>query len=81
MTRPSHRHRIAEEIRARLFRGEIGPSDRLIDHSLAAELGVSRMPVREAVDRLQLDATTVVEPGDRCKSDQEGNIIIEVRPA
>ena len=29
----------------------------------------------------QLDATTVVEPGDRCRSDQEGNIIIEVRPA
>jgi DNA-binding GntR family transcriptional regulator len=52
MTRPSHRHRIAEEIRARLFRGEIGPSDRLIDHSLAAELGVSRMPVREALMQL-----------------------------
>ncbi|MBX3572758.1 MAG: hydantoinase/oxoprolinase family protein [Mesorhizobium sp.] len=29
----------------------------------------------------QLDATTVVEPGDRCSSDREGNIIIEVRPA
>ncbi len=27
----------------------------------------------------QLDATTVVEPGDRCSSDGEGNIIIEVR--
>ena len=52
MSRPSHRHRIVEEIRARLFRGEIAPGDRLIDHAIAAEMGVSRMPVREALMQL-----------------------------
>lgn len=52
MTRPNHRLRIQEEIRARLFRGEIGPKDRLVDHAIAAEMGVSRMPVREALMQL-----------------------------
>ncbi len=27
----------------------------------------------------QMDATTVIEPGDRCSSDAEGNIVIEVK--
>lgn len=50
--RTSHRQRIRDDIRARLLRGEIGPADRLVDHALAADLGVSRMPVREALMQL-----------------------------
>lgn len=52
MSRPSHRQRIRDDIRARLLRGEIAPGQRLVDHALAAELGVSRMPVREALMQL-----------------------------
>lgn len=52
MTRDSHRTRIHEVIRARLLRGEIGPEVRLVDHAIAAEMGVSRMPVREALMQL-----------------------------
>lgn len=52
MTRNSHRLRIHEIIRARLLRGEIGPEARLVDHAIAADLGVSRMPVREALMQL-----------------------------
>ncbi|NBZ88355.1 GntR family transcriptional regulator [Stagnihabitans tardus] len=52
MTRTNHRTRIRDEIRARLLTGQIGPSDRLIDHAIAAEMGVSRMPVREALMQL-----------------------------
>lgn len=52
MSRNSHRIRIHEAIRARLLRGEIGPGARLIDHVIAAEMGVSRMPVREALMQL-----------------------------
>lgn len=62
MTRASHRSRIHELIRARLLRGEIGPQDRLVDHAIAAEMGVSRMPVREALMQLAsegyLDSTS-----------------------
>lgn len=52
MTRPSHRQRIRDDLRARLLRGDIAPGQRLVDHALAAELGVSRMPVREALMQL-----------------------------
>ena len=62
MSRNSHRIRIHEAIRARLLRGEIGPDARLIDHAIAAEMGVSRMPVREALMQLAsegyLDSTS-----------------------
>lgn len=52
MSRSSHRTRIYDTIRSRLLRGEIGPEARLIDHAIAAEMGVSRMPVREALMQL-----------------------------
>jgi DNA-binding GntR family transcriptional regulator len=52
MSRPSHRHRIRDLIHGRILAGEISPEDRLIDHAIAAEMGVSRMPVREALMQL-----------------------------
>ncbi len=58
MSRVSHRTRIHETLRLRLQRGEIAPEVRLVDHVIAAEMGVSRMPVREAL--LQLDAEGLV---------------------
>lgn len=52
MSRNSHRSRIHDALRSRLLKGEIGPDMRLVDHVIAAELGVSRMPVREALMQL-----------------------------
>lgn len=52
MSRTSHRTRIHEALRLRLLRGEMGPADRLVDHAIAVEMGVSRMPVREALMQL-----------------------------
>lgn len=52
MSRTSHRTRIHEALRLRLMRGDVGPDVRLVDHALAAEMGVSRMPVREALMQL-----------------------------
>jgi DNA-binding GntR family transcriptional regulator len=52
MFRTSHRTRIHEALRLRLLRGEVGPEVRLVDHAIAAEMGVSRMPVREALMQL-----------------------------
>lgn len=52
MSRVSHRTRIHETLRLRLQRGEIAPEVRLVDHVIAAEMGVSRMPVREALMQL-----------------------------
>lgn len=52
MSRTSHRTRIHETLRSRLLKGEVGPDVRWVDHAIAAEMGVSRMPVREALMQL-----------------------------
>jgi DNA-binding GntR family transcriptional regulator len=43
------------EIKAMIFRREVAPGSPLILHSLAKKLGVSRMPVLEAIRRLERD--------------------------
>ena len=62
MTRINHRQRIHDSIRGRILRGEVGPDERLVDTAIASEMGVSRMPVREAMMQLvsegYLESTT-----------------------
>lgn len=48
----SLRHQIYEELREKLRNGDVGPDDRLVDTAIAKSLGVSRMPVREALLQL-----------------------------
>ena len=45
----SLRQQIRESIRRRIQHGEIGSDERLVDVDIANRLGVSRMPVREAL--------------------------------
>lgn len=52
-TRKNIREQVYDLLRARMRLGEIGFEDRLIDHEIAAELNVSRMPVREAMMQLK----------------------------
>lgn len=59
----NHRDRIYELTAGRIQRGEIGPGDRLVDTALATELGVSRMPVRDALMRLAAEG--YLEPTTR----------------
>lgn len=40
-------------IKERILKGEYSPGQRLITNDLATELGVSRMPIREALQRLE----------------------------
>ena len=42
-------------IRRRLFRGELPPGTRLVNRTLAEEIGMSFTPVREAINRLASD--------------------------
>src|SRR5215217_8154470 len=48
----SLRQQIYLDLRGKLQRGEIGPEERLIDVAIAEAMGVSRMPVREALLQL-----------------------------
>ena len=54
--------RLAATIQARILSGEIPSHSRLRQASLAAEFGVSRTPVREALRKLQSLGIVVLEP-------------------
>ncbi|GAA4867253.1 GntR family transcriptional regulator [Saccharopolyspora cebuensis] len=54
---------VRRALRARIAEGRLHPGDRLFEQDLAAEFGISRVPVREAIRRLQGDG--LVEVRDR----------------
>lgn len=54
--------RIAEQLREKIYAGEYAPGDRLRQEQLAAELSVSRTPLREALRILERDGLVAVTP-------------------
>lgn len=55
-------HRVTESIRALILAGELAPGSRIGQEELAARFGVSRIPVREALSRLESDGLVVLKP-------------------
>src|SRR5438309_739868 len=53
---------VAGEIRERILGGRFAPGARLAEEPLSEELGVSRMPVREALRLLSAEGIVVLEP-------------------
>lgn len=51
-----------EEIRRRIVNNEYPPSHQVLEHELAAELGMSRTPVREALIRLENEKFVQIIP-------------------
>ncbi len=49
------RDQVCDEIRRRIIEGEYAPGDRIVERELAAELAVSRVPVREALRTLRVE--------------------------
>ncbi len=62
----SERRRLADEVYEQLMSailsGEIGPDDRLVQEKLAAEMEISRTPVREALMRLEQEGVLTTSP-------------------
>lgn len=58
----SLRERVYAALRDALVSGELAPGARLRDQALAAQLGVSRTPVREALQRLEDEGLVVTAP-------------------
>jgi DNA-binding GntR family transcriptional regulator len=53
---------VSAEIRAAILNGELAPGMRLVIEDLAEKLGVSTIPVREALQQLHGDGYVVFEP-------------------
>ncbi len=53
---------MAEHIRRLIFEGSLRQGDHLRQDEIAAELGVSRIPVREAVIALDREGWLMIEP-------------------
>jgi DNA-binding GntR family transcriptional regulator len=62
MIRRSSGDLVAAHLRRMIFTGEYKPGDRIRQDEIAAELGVSRIPVREAIIALDREGWVTVEP-------------------
>ena len=56
------RHAVLEEIRRRIIAGRYSPGERVFEDQIAADLDVSRNPVREALQALALEGFIELEP-------------------
>ena len=64
---------VSEQIRSRILDGTLKPGERLVEDRLSAELGVSRVPVREALRGLSAEGLVTLLP-------HRGATVIEVTP-
>jgi DNA-binding GntR family transcriptional regulator len=62
-----------EKIRGLILDGKLRPGERLVEDRLSAELGVSRVPVREALRELSMEGLVRLEPN-------RGATVTEVTP-
>jgi DNA-binding GntR family transcriptional regulator len=62
MDRRSSGDQVAAHIRRMVFEGELRPGDRVRQDDIAAQLGVSRIPVREAIIALDREGWVTIEP-------------------
>jgi DNA-binding GntR family transcriptional regulator len=76
---------VCDELRKRIIDGRMVPGERLVEKSLAEELGVSRNPVREAIRTLEWEGFVAVLPRRGAVvaslSESEAEEIQEVRAA
>ena len=53
---------VTNQLREAIVSGYLQPGDRLMQEELAERLGVSRMPIREALRRLEAEGLVVLQP-------------------
>lgn len=74
---------ILTALRERILSGELAPGARLVESKLSEEMGVSRMPVREALRALEAEGIVSIEPRRGATviafSDEQIREMVEVR--
>ncbi len=74
LSRPSMAKLVGEKIRGQILQGKLRPGERLVEDKLSSELGVSRVPVREALRELSAEGLVRLERN-------RGASVTEVTPA
>src|SRR4029450_13581278 len=64
---------VSDQIRGQILDGKLKPGERLVEDKLSTELGVSRVPVREALRGLSMEGLVRLEPN-------RGASVAEVTP-
>lgn len=68
-----------DALRDAILEGQLRPGSRLVIDELAADLGISQIPVREALQQLQADGFVVIEPYIGAKvTEVDASLICEV---
>jgi DNA-binding GntR family transcriptional regulator len=62
LVRPTSTQQVVDYIRRRIFEGKLKVGERIPQDEIAAELGVSRVPVREAVIALDREGWVMIQP-------------------
>jgi DNA-binding GntR family transcriptional regulator len=62
LLRPTSTQQVADHMRRKIFEGTLKVGERIPQDEIAAELGVSRVPVREAVIALDREGWVIIEP-------------------
>jgi DNA-binding GntR family transcriptional regulator len=74
---------IAHALREDILAGRLGPGERLVEEAIAKRYGVSRVPVREALNRLQSEGfVTIVRYRGAAVSEtliQDGRELLQIR--
>jgi DNA-binding GntR family transcriptional regulator len=63
IVRQSLHEEVAERVRARIYDEQLAPGQRIDELALAAELGISRTPLREALKVLAAEGLVLLVPG------------------
>ncbi len=83
VTHPPLTKVVTANIRQRIMSGDIALGTRLVEGRLSEELGVSRMPVREALRELAAEGIVTIEPRRGASvttfSDEQKRELVEVR--
>ena len=58
-------------LREAILKGDLKPGERLMELQLAAQLGVSRTPIREAIRKLELEGLVIMIP-------RKGAVVAEI---
>lgn len=70
---PSLKQQVYDRLRLRIISGELAPGEKLYEEELSRELGISRAPLREALNMLERDGFARIIP-------RKGAVVTCVRP-